>query len=303
MAKFLTGEGLESSIYDIIWEAEKTLLIVSPFIKLDDYFKKLFDKHIDNYNIHFIIIFGKNEKDISRSLSANDFDFFKKFLNISIVYAPNLHAKYYGNESKGVITSINLYDYSFKNNIEFGVYSEIKMFNTMSTKTDKEAWGTCFEIAEKSEAVFIKRPVFKKRILSSILGKNYVKSEILHDSTMKFYNISEYQNKSFEFKTLKDFPELLDANFSNEERPPRDYINNSDNNIQNINNGYCIRTGVRIPINIERPMCFEAYKVWNEYGDRNYPEKFCHFTGELSYGETSYNKPILNRNWRKYQRS
>ena len=45
MTKFLTGQELEDAIYDIIWDAKKTLLIVSPFIKLDDYFKKLFHKH------------------------------------------------------------------------------------------------------------------------------------------------------------------------------------------------------------------------------------------------------------------
>lgn len=41
MAKFITGEELEKAIYDIIWDAERDLLIVSPFIKLDDYFKRL----------------------------------------------------------------------------------------------------------------------------------------------------------------------------------------------------------------------------------------------------------------------
>ncbi len=41
MAKFITGKDLEKVIYDIIWEAENTLLIVSPFIKLDDYFQDL----------------------------------------------------------------------------------------------------------------------------------------------------------------------------------------------------------------------------------------------------------------------
>ena len=129
MAKFITGENLENAVYEIIWEAESNLLIVSPFIKLDDYFKRLFDKHMNNPKLHILIVFGKNEKEVSRSLSKNDFDYFKKFLNISIVYIPNLHAKYYGNEKKGVITSINLYDYSFKNNVEFGVFSEINILS------------------------------------------------------------------------------------------------------------------------------------------------------------------------------
>lgn len=64
-------------------------------------------------------------------------------------------------------------------------------------------------------------------------------------------------------------------------------------------NGYCIRTGISIPFNIEKPLSFEAYKSWNKFGDVNYPEKFCHFSGEVSNGETSANKPILKKNWKK----
>ena len=38
MSKFLTGTKLGDAIYDIIWDANESLLIVSPFVKLDDYF-------------------------------------------------------------------------------------------------------------------------------------------------------------------------------------------------------------------------------------------------------------------------
>ncbi len=63
--------------------------------------------------------------------------------------------------------------------------------------------------------------------------------------------------------------------------------------------GYCIRTGVSIPFDIEKPLSKEAYKKWNEYGDENYPEKYCHFSGEPSNGETSVKQPILKKNWKK----
>lgn len=63
--------------------------------------------------------------------------------------------------------------------------------------------------------------------------------------------------------------------------------------------GYCIRTGVEIPFDIEKPMTKEAFKIWNEYGDAAYPEKYCHFSGEHSNGETSMNRPILAKNWKK----
>lgn len=64
-------------------------------------------------------------------------------------------------------------------------------------------------------------------------------------------------------------------------------------------NGYCIRTGVSIPFDIEKPMSYEAYKSWNQFGNSDYPEKFCHFSGKKSNGKTSVNKPILKKNWKK----
>ncbi|MBK9981820.1 MAG: hypothetical protein IPP15_05245 [Saprospiraceae bacterium] len=64
-------------------------------------------------------------------------------------------------------------------------------------------------------------------------------------------------------------------------------------------NGYCIRTGTEIPFNIEKPLTYDAYKKWSEYGDPDYAEKYCHFTGEPSNGETSVARPIMKKNWKK----
>jgi len=63
--------------------------------------------------------------------------------------------------------------------------------------------------------------------------------------------------------------------------------------------GFCIRTGIPIPFNIEKPMSYDAFKSWNKFGDSEYPEKFCHFSGESSNGETSVSRPILKKNWKK----
>jgi phosphatidylserine/phosphatidylglycerophosphate/cardiolipin synthase-like enzyme len=73
----------------------------------------------------------------------------------------------------------------------------------------------------------------------------------------------------------------------------------SNNKKSDKQTGYCIRTGVTIPFNVEKPMSYEAFKVWSQFGDPDYPEKFCHFSGEPSNGETSVSKPILKKNWKK----
>lgn len=285
MSKFLTGKELDDAICNIIWETERTLLIVSPFIKLDDYFKKLFNKHENNPRIHIILVFGKNEKSVKKSMSKADFDYFKKFLNVSIIYVPNLHAKYYGNEKQGIITSINLYDYSFKNNIEFGVFSQQSIFDRLKQSADNDAWNECIEIAESNEVVFIKRPVFENKKLIVNLGKSYVKSDILFDSTDKFYGFMKSKNTNN--KRLTDFPDELELGSAMSDRPERE-IEERENSY-----GYCIRSGEKIKFNPKQPMSRASWKIWNEYGNEDFPENYCHKTGKKSNGKTSMRNPIL----------
>lgn len=284
MSKFITGKELEHVITDIIWEAEHTLLLVSPFIKLDAYFKELFKKHLYNPNTHIILVFGKNENAVRKSMSKEDFDYFKEFPFVSIVYVPNLHAKYYGNENKGVLTSINLYDYSFKNNIEFGMFYENNNMDGIKTNADKDAWDYCMKIAYENEAVFIKRPVYEYKKILINLNKNYVKSEVLHDYTKSFY--STYKSKKSTKKLLGDFDDIIITNTNNSDKPKRE-------DVETPTHGFCIRTGKKIKYNPKQPMSLEAWLVWNEYGNESFPEKYCHRTGNISNGATSMKNPIL----------
>jgi len=302
MNKFITGKKLESAVYDIIWQAEKTLLIVSPYIRLDYYFKELFDHHQNNPEVHIVLVFGKNETAVNRSLSKNDFDYFKKFPNISIIYVSNLHAKYYGNERKGVITSINLHDHSFKNNIEFGIYSERTVINQLIRDTDEDAWNECLDIAHNNDVVFVKRPIFESKKFIINIGKHYIKSDILYDSTEHFYGNASIKYKS---KKLDDFPEIIESEAGY--RPEREEIKENNKqktgtkkevtknylNAEEPQQGYCIRTGEPIPFNPSYPLSRYAWKTWNEFANPDYPEKYCHKTGKPSYGKTSFRYPIL----------
>lgn len=80
-------------------------------------------------------------------------------------------------------------------------------------------------------------------------------------------------------------------------------ISNTPLKEENISNkkqsGYCIRTGISIPFNVEKPMSYDAFKSWSKYSDPDYSEKFCHFSGEPSNGETSVSRPIMKKNWKK----
>lgn len=206
MAKFLTGNELAEEVYDVIHDAKKQLLILSPYVKLDDYFKNLFSKHKNNSELHLIVAFGKNKRNPERSFKSEDLEYFMDFPNVSIVFIPNLHAKYYANEKKGIVTSINLYDYSFKNNVEFGVISESKIIG--GSGIDKDAWESSMQVLKNGYAIFIKRPNYKKKFL---IAKDYLGSKIKLDLTqdllkgnnVKKFSVFEFIDKTYVEETIE----------------------------------------------------------------------------------------------------
>ncbi|OGO24730.1 MAG: hypothetical protein A2Z28_02920 [Chloroflexi bacterium RBG_16_51_9] len=55
------------------------------------------------------------------------------------------------------------------------------------------------------------------------------------------------------------------------------------------NSGFCIRCGTHISQDIDHPLCEEHYKVWAQFKDPDYPEKYCYSCGKKS--STSMAKP------------
>jgi hypothetical protein len=120
MNKFITTAEIIFEIEKIIKEAKKELILVSPFIKLDKNYRRCLNSIKEISTLKITVVYGKNERNQEKSLNADDFDFLSDFPNVEIRYIDNLHGKYYANENKAIITSMNLYDYS-KNNTEFGI--------------------------------------------------------------------------------------------------------------------------------------------------------------------------------------
>ncbi len=282
MARFLKGNELNSEIEKIFENAETQIILISPYIKLHDRYCSTLLSKLQDPNLEIIVLFGKNENDLSKSMKQQDFDFFKQFPNIEILHEKRLHAKYYSNENKAIITSMNLYGYSQNNNIEVGILMESSFKGQFTGDNDIDAtsWEYFSTVLEQAELLFKKEPIFeKKNILSS---RKYVKSEIVVDKLSAFFNNKKYE-KVYKKKTQSKKPKTKTETKKLTEK----------------NIGFCIRTGKEILFNIEKPMSYEAFKMWNKYKDADYSEKYCHFSGEFSNGKTSVNKPILNKNWKK----
>lgn len=275
MAIFLTGNDLNAQLENLFEYADEYIILISPYIKLHDRYASALKAKKDNPNLKIIVVFGKNEDDFSKSMKQEDFNFFKDFPNIEIRYEKHLHAKYYANESAAILTSMNLYNFSQDNNIEAGVLTNRKgiIGNITSQDTLEEDAALYFQrVIEQSDLLFLKEPKFESTMLG--LSRRYVDSTIETDKLSDFFS-----NK------LKS-----DTTFKKGNSIPHQTIKQM---------GFCIRTGTKITFNPKLPMCDSAFQNWKKFSNDDYSEKYCHFSGELSNGETSFSKPILKKNWTK----
>jgi phosphatidylserine/phosphatidylglycerophosphate/cardiolipin synthase-like enzyme len=67
--------------------------------------------------------------------------------------------------------------------------------------------------------------------------------------------------------------------------------------------GYCIRTGEEVPFNLKKPFSDKSFKSWNKFKNPEFKEKYCHFSGEESNGQTTFSRPILKKNWAKAKKA
>lgn len=117
MAKFLTTVGNSFFIEQIILGSTEKLTLVTPFLKFS---KTIVERLADaeRKSIKITLIYGKNE------LPKKEKEILYSFKNIRIFFCENLHAKCYFNDSAMIITSMNLYEFSERNNREMGIYIE-----------------------------------------------------------------------------------------------------------------------------------------------------------------------------------
>jgi len=275
MADFLTSNELNAELENIFESANKYLILISPFIKLHDRYASAMKAKKDNYQLKITVVFGKNENDFSKSMKEEDFNFFKDFPNIEIRYEKRLHAKFYANEEDAILTSMNLYSYSQDNNIEAGVLINRKgLLSSISGQDslDNQTYGYFERVVEQSDLLFQKIPQYESKMLG--FANRYTNSIIEVDKLSEF------------FKSKKGTGTTIKKEFI----PPA-------HSIKQI--GYCIRTGVEIPFNPKNPMRESAFANWKKFSNKDYPEKYCHFSGEKSNGETTFARPILRKNWEK----
>lgn len=134
MAKFLTTNGINYVLEEIIKTAKERIVLVSPYLKLNPRIKELLS---DGYrpDLDIQILYGKKE------LEGPERQWLNTVPHIRASFCQNLHAKCYLNENLCVITSLNLHLYSQQNNNEMGVMvkrgTDQQMFFEVTAEVDR----------------------------------------------------------------------------------------------------------------------------------------------------------------------
>ncbi len=134
MAKFLNTSATNYYLEELIKGASDRLILISPFLKLNDRIKELLEDK-NRLKIDVRIVYGKSELQPMEISWLNELSF------IRTSFCKNLHAKCYINESSCIITSLNLYEFSQVNNNEMGVH--------VSRDDDPEMYKDTYEEAQR----------------------------------------------------------------------------------------------------------------------------------------------------------
>ena len=134
MAKFLNTSATNYYLEELIKNASDRLILISPYLKLNDRIKELLEDK-NRLKIDVRIVYGKSE------LQPKEISWLNELSFIRTSFCKNLHAKCYINESDCIITSLNLYEFSQVNNNEMGVH--------VSRLDDSEMYRDTYEEAQR----------------------------------------------------------------------------------------------------------------------------------------------------------
>lgn len=178
MAKFLTTVANSYNIEEIIKKSKKQLTLVTPYLKLStNILERILDAN--GRGVKISLIYGKNELSKSERAKLN------LLSNIEVFFLENLHAKCYHNENTMIISSMNLYEFSERNNREMGILIDYVQ--------DEDIFkDTLDEIKSIKNASIRKKQFSKSKVETSIL-KVQIKEFIKLYPDLKKVDIMHYE--------------------------------------------------------------------------------------------------------------
>ena len=142
MAKFLNTSATNYYLEELIKTSNERLLLISPFLQLNDRVKELLEDK-NRLKLDIRIVYGKNE------LQPEEITWLRELDYVRTSFCKNLHAKCYLSERACIITSMNLYEFSQVNNNEMGIL----LFKAHDDQLYKDAYEEARRIIRISDEV------------------------------------------------------------------------------------------------------------------------------------------------------
>lgn len=185
MSEFLRTSKISSKIEEIIVTAKEEIILISPYLQLSRILlERLIERGGEGIKIRFVF---RKEKVHQEQVAL-----LKKVPNIKIFSLENLHAKSYTNEKMAIVTSMNLYDFSERNNREIGISFD---------KTNDQALYNelCLEIKSIIKVSKLEYPSNEKIVKAETLDK-----KLSFNKRLLKHLTSTYPNYIFDYYTNCD---------------------------------------------------------------------------------------------------
>lgn len=157
MAKFLNTSATNYFLEEMIKGARDRLILISPFLKLNDRMKELLEDK-NRLKIDVRIVYGKSE------LQPQEIEWLRGLTYIRTSFCKNLHAKCYMNEEMCIVTSLNLYEFSQINNNEMGIL--------IRRSEDDELYRDAYEEAQRIVRISDEIRISLERVPTNETGEN-----------------------------------------------------------------------------------------------------------------------------------
>jgi phosphatidylserine/phosphatidylglycerophosphate/cardiolipin synthase-like enzyme len=113
MAEFLDTTAVSYNIERLLKTAQERVVIISPYLKFRQRIRDLIED-ASRRDVPVDIVYGKTKQ-------CEEAERLSPLKDVQVLFCRSVHAKCYLNEQGGIITSLNLYDFSEAKNYEMGV--------------------------------------------------------------------------------------------------------------------------------------------------------------------------------------
>ena len=226
MAEFLTTLGAADRLERLVTQARQRLVLISPFLQVSPILLERLQE-AERRGVVLTVVYGKAE------MKAEERRQLARLDRLTLRYLANLHAKCYASEAGMVITSMNLYQFSERNNREMGV------FLAAGEPAYLDAWREIESILAAAQPERTPTPSHQPAARAEVATSPFVAPR----------------------------RSAIAGGRGERAAPARE-------------RGYCIRCRRGIPLDRAKPFCIDCFRVWAQWENGEFPERWCHDCGD-----------------------